>query len=55
MIPKILMSVYALAIGINVFVVIAGALIPDWSLVSVGAASGALCGYGLWRSINTFN
>jgi len=54
MIPKILMSVYALAIGINIFVVISGALISDWSLVSVGLASGALCGYGLWRSIESF-
>ncbi len=55
MITKGLMAMYALAIGVNIFVVVSGAFISDWSLVSVGAASGALCGYGLWRTINTFN
>ena len=55
MMKKVLTAIYGVAVGVNLFVVISGAFISDWALVSLGLASGALCGYGLWRTMTTFN
>lgn len=52
--PKVLISVYTGAIVVNVFIVASAAFMSDWSLASLGLASGALCSYGLFRTIKSF-
>ena len=49
---QVLAMTYAIAIGINIFIIASGVLVSNWELVSLGVASGALCGFGLHRSLN---